>query len=167
MSGYHPIIGLCLLCLLALQPATELANHFLHNRYPNAHKYLGHIHVWLGRLLITVGIINGGLGFHYAETVGGVSLKVQKIVYATIATIIWIVYVGVVIVWAELARTAARHAEGEEEAALTEMRGRRDVGDSPNAGTTGQGGAFVGEGNAVNGAVVSHAGNGGFRSSAL
>lgn len=84
---------------MALQPITEILNHYFHERYPRI-IYLGHVHVWLGRILITVGIINGGLGFRFADTIPGPRWpQWPKIVYGAVATSIWIVYVAIIIVW--------------------------------------------------------------------
>ena len=104
LSAYHPVIGMCLLALISLQPLMELSNHFLHERYEKV-ELLGYPHVWLGRILLLVGIINGGLGFHFAESFGGPQPPAwPKIVYGVIATVVFILYVAIVVVWLEIGR---------------------------------------------------------------
>ncbi len=49
-------------------------------------------HVWLGRVLITLGIINGGLGLRYAA-----DTKKGEIAYGVIAGVVWVAWVGVVV----------------------------------------------------------------------
>ena len=127
LQDYHPIIGLVLFSLLALQPVTQLLNHFFYARFPRI-LYLGHAHKWLGRLLLTVGIINGGLGFQFASTLPGPQWpRAPKIAYGACATVVWIVYLGVLIVFVEL-RRAPRPAlgAGEEMIRLSEPGERGD-----------------------------------------
>jgi hypothetical protein len=61
------------------------------------------IHLWLGRITIFVGILDGGVGFSYADTfVGPTWAAGWKIAYGVIGGIVWLTYVGVCIVWVEL-----------------------------------------------------------------
>jgi hypothetical protein len=87
---------------MALQPLTELLNHYLFDRYPNI-RYVGYEHVWLGRVLLTAGIVNGGLGFHFAESIPGPKWpQWPKIAYGALATLIFVIYVAIIIVWTKL-----------------------------------------------------------------
>ena len=56
--------------LLLLQPFFGLAHHF---RFRKTHKrgVFTQIHVWYGRLLILLGIVNGGLGLQLAANAKG------------------------------------------------------------------------------------------------
>lgn len=49
---------------------------------------VSYIHLWLGRALITLGMINGGLGL----LVNRRSTRAQNIAYGTIAAVIWLAY---------------------------------------------------------------------------
>lgn len=49
------------------------------------------MHIWLGRLVITLGIINGGLGFKFAEEYDNHS---AMIAYAVVAGVVWLVWVA-------------------------------------------------------------------------
>ncbi|EXJ88035.1 hypothetical protein A1O1_04962, partial [Capronia coronata CBS 617.96] len=102
----HTIIGLVLLSLIALvQPTTQFLHHRLHPHHPRLAVYLAHTHLWLGRVLVTLGIINGGLGFQLASTSPGVAWsRAPKVAYGVVATLVWIVYVAVLAVWVELGR---------------------------------------------------------------
>lgn len=101
---------------MALQPISELLNHCLFDRYPRI-RYVGHVHVWLGRLLLTVGIVNGGLGFHFADSIPGPRWpQWPKIAYGILATLIWIVYVAIIIVWSKFNMVEAPAEVRDEEA---------------------------------------------------
>lgn len=145
LNDYHPIIGLVLLALLGLQPIIVLFSRSIHAHFPHIpHRHFGclpsalhhnlHIHLWLSRLLVTLGILNGGLGFQFASTFPGPSAPVgAKIAYGALATLVWIVYVAVVAVWAGFRRPpssdrppARRARLGDELAVLGEPRGRRE-----------------------------------------
>ncbi|KEF61379.1 uncharacterized protein A1O9_02945 [Exophiala aquamarina CBS 119918] len=107
LSKYHPIIGIFIFALMAVQPVTELLNHYLFERYPNV-RYVGYVHLWLGRFLLAAGIVNGGLGFHFAESIPGPKWpQWPKVAYGAIATLVVVIYVAIIIVWTKL------NAEGE------------------------------------------------------
>jgi hypothetical protein len=88
----HAIIGIVAVIALLAQPITGLAHHLLFKRHgrPNTATYP---HVWWGRAVITLGIINGGLGLQLADnTTNG------KIAYAVVAAFMWIVWMTVVVI---------------------------------------------------------------------
>lgn len=103
MSEPHAIIGLVVLGGLLIQPVTGLTHHLLYKRVgrPNAATYP---HIWWGRAIITLGIINGGLGLQLAA-----NTKAGEIVYGVVAAIIWLVWMGVIV----LAFLRSRNAKGE------------------------------------------------------
>ncbi|EHK98364.1 hypothetical protein M7I_5838 [Glarea lozoyensis 74030] len=88
----HAIIGIVVVIALLAQPITGLAHHILFKRYgrPNTATYP---HVWWGRAVITLGIINGGLGLQLVDnTTDG------KIAYAVVAAFMWLVWMTVVVI---------------------------------------------------------------------
>jgi hypothetical protein len=91
MNQYHLVIGMALLVLLIIQPV-------LGQIYHRNHKALGrrtavsHAHLWLGRLAITLGVINGGLGFLLAG-----NTKSGAIAYSVVAGAFWVIYLGTVV----------------------------------------------------------------------
>lgn len=84
----HPIIGLVVVCGLFFQPFLGIGHHVLFKRKggPNA---LTYPHIWWGRILITLGIINGYLGLRLT----GNTMSIY-VAYAVIAGIIWAVWMG-------------------------------------------------------------------------
>ncbi|KAJ5798627.1 cellobiose dehydrogenase [Penicillium pulvis] len=64
VGTYHPIIGIVAVSsLIAFQPAMGLLQHQYFRKYGKRGP-LGRLHQWFGRVIVTLGIINGGLGFH-------------------------------------------------------------------------------------------------------
>lgn len=55
--------------------------------------FWSYAHVWLGRILITLAIINGGLGLQLAD-----NSKSGEIAYGVIAAVVWLVYVASIII---------------------------------------------------------------------
>jgi hypothetical protein len=84
----HPLIGLVVVCGLFFQPFLGLVHHLLYKRRggPNA---FTHVHVWWGRLLVALGIINGGLGLQLAGNSRGI-----YVAYGIVAGIIWTTWMG-------------------------------------------------------------------------
>jgi hypothetical protein len=100
LKRYHAVLGLIVLFLLFLQPLTKL--HWLHSSVPRVGLFV-HVHLWLGRIVLTLGIIDGALGFRISETLKGPHWDPAfKIAYGVVAGIVWVVYVGICVVWVEL-----------------------------------------------------------------
>ncbi|OAP56484.1 hypothetical protein AYL99_09663 [Fonsecaea erecta] len=126
VDHYHCVIGLVILGLLVLQPLMKL--HWFHEKIPKVVHFV-HIHLWLGRALILLGIVDGGLGFQFAATFKGPKwASGWKIAYGVCGALVWIIYVSVVIVWVELKKPDAsvRIADSEEMAALSQSKGTGD-----------------------------------------
>ena len=129
INGYHPIIGMIILFLLSLQPITEILNHFLNVSRPKIGLGLAHFHIWLGRFVITLGMVNGGLGFAFADTIPyqPVWSVAPKIVYAVVAGCVWIAYFafcGVVQQARAVRKMSADAGVGEEGEEMEGLRGR-------------------------------------------
>jgi hypothetical protein len=92
LSDKHPIIGLVLLAFLLLQGPLGYVHHAAYKRY-SRRTIWSHLHLWLGRLAITLGIINGGFGFELAGDTGSKAM----IAYCVVAAVIFVVYVAVAI----------------------------------------------------------------------
>jgi heme/copper-type cytochrome/quinol oxidase subunit 2 len=52
-----------------------------------------HAHLWLGRAAVTLGIVNGGLGFRLADSMR-MGSRSGMIAYAVVAGIVWSVWVA-------------------------------------------------------------------------
>ncbi|UPK98553.1 hypothetical protein LCI18_009488 [Fusarium solani-melongenae] len=88
----HTKMGTIVVALMGLQPILGFAHH----RYFRSHGKRGiisHVHVWFGRILMILGIINGGLGLQLAS-----SSKGYIIAYSVIAGIAALLYTGSIFV---------------------------------------------------------------------
>jgi len=93
----HPIIGIVVWVLLIFQPILGL----LHHRYFKKYKrrtFWSHAHLWLGRIVITLGIVNGALGLDLAN-----NSQSGLIAYSVIAAIVWVAWLGAA-VYGEITR---------------------------------------------------------------
>lgn len=96
-TRYHPIIGLVLLVLLVVQPVVGFVHHRVFKKVQKRQVW-SYLHLTLGRVGISLGIINGGLGLHLAE-----ASAYHKRVYGIVAGILWALWMGVAI-WSEVRR---------------------------------------------------------------
>ncbi|KAK3688248.1 hypothetical protein B0T22DRAFT_459034 [Podospora appendiculata] len=96
-TSYHPIIGLVTLVALLVQPVLGLVHHrvFVRVRQRQVWSYF---HIFNGRVAVTLGIVNGGLGMNLA----GASADRLR-VYIIVAAVVWSVWM-VVALWAEVRR---------------------------------------------------------------
>ncbi|KAH7393602.1 hypothetical protein BKA64DRAFT_92005 [Cadophora sp. MPI-SDFR-AT-0126] len=87
----HSIIGLVVVGCLLIQPVTGLTHHLLYKRVgrPNAATYP---HIWWGRAVITLGIINGGLGLQLSA-----NTKTGEIAYGVVAGVMWLIWMAVIV----------------------------------------------------------------------
>lgn len=97
--------------LLFFQPALGWIHHRAYQQ-TGSRVVWSHAHIWLGRILITLGIINGGLGLQLAD-----NTTAGEIAYGVIAGLVWLVYLGVA-VYGEWRRHADRKVLSGEEAAM-------------------------------------------------
>ncbi|KAI1749430.1 hypothetical protein F4782DRAFT_513167 [Xylaria castorea] len=83
----HPIIGIVLLVALFAQPVFGILHH---RRFQKLHRrtWASYVHLWIGRLGITLGIINGGLGLALADAKGA-----PVVAYAVISSVMWSLWV--------------------------------------------------------------------------
>jgi hypothetical protein len=92
LSDKHPIIGFVLLGMLLLQGPLGYIHHTAYKR-SSQRTIWSHIHLWLGRIAIPLGIINGGFGFELAGDIGTKAM----IAYCVVAAVIYVVYLTVAI----------------------------------------------------------------------
>lgn len=92
MNSYHAVIGILLFIFLWLQPIFGLLHHFAFKKQ-QIRTTSSYIHLWVGRISITLGIINGGLGFLLSRNLGP-----GPKVYGVFAAIIWLLYIMAIIV---------------------------------------------------------------------
>lgn len=118
IDKYHQIIGYIVVgSLILFQPILGLLQHLRFRRH-GTKTVFGHVHRSLGRALILLGIINGGLGFYLSGPVGSeYSPKWAVIAYSVIAAIVGTAFVALS-VWGEVFRkptTGARRVEKEHD----------------------------------------------------
>ncbi|TGO19161.1 hypothetical protein BTUL_0005g00070 [Botrytis tulipae] len=87
----HMIFGIIIVILFFIQPFLGLIHHW---RYMRARQRgtFGHIHLWYGRILIVLAVINGGLGLQLAA-----NTRNGEVAYAVVAAFMGAFYIGVVI----------------------------------------------------------------------
>ncbi|KAF2247128.1 hypothetical protein BU26DRAFT_342374 [Trematosphaeria pertusa] len=92
LDHYHPVIGIVVFCLLFFQPILGLMHHYQFKKYSRRTLW-SYGHLWLGRIVITLGMINGGLGMLLATDTGYfVPSRGQKIAYGVVAGIMWLLW---------------------------------------------------------------------------
>ncbi|EXJ57491.1 hypothetical protein A1O7_07839 [Cladophialophora yegresii CBS 114405] len=130
LHRYHAVVGYIVLAMLVVQPLLKL--HWFHASIPRVAAFMP-LHVWLGRISLMLGIVDGGLGFRLSSTLGGPHWNEGwKIAYGIVGGVVWCVYAAVCIVWVELKKVprAAPPSPGappEEVVALAQQD--QDVGD--------------------------------------
>jgi hypothetical protein len=103
---YHPIIGIVVLALLIFQPLLGYIHHLYFKRTHRRTAW-SYAHIWLGRIVITIGIINGGLGLKLAN-----NSRSGEIAYGIVAGIIWLVWMAAA-VYGEIKKARLKR-EGKE-----------------------------------------------------
>ncbi|KAK3323773.1 hypothetical protein B0T19DRAFT_213410 [Cercophora scortea] len=121
-TSYHPIIGLVVLAFLLLQPLLGVVHHRVFKRVQTRQVW-SYLHIFNGRVVITLGIVNGGLGFHLA---GASADRVR--VYIIVAAIVWSLWM-LVAFWSEVRRArGGRLTERAMERRYAKTRHGRDGG---------------------------------------
>ncbi|KAJ9601999.1 hypothetical protein H2200_013558 [Cladophialophora chaetospira] len=126
----HPKLGLAILALAFFQPIFGAVHHSIYKKRtvkvksgkptkPPDRTAPGHVHLWLGRLLIVLGMINGGLGIRLASfspfQTNSQSTK-AKIAYGVVAATMFLLYLLFVITFEiKKARSRSQEVRGREE----------------------------------------------------
>lgn len=97
----HTLLGTVVVALFGVQPIGGYLHH-LHYVKHQKRGLVSYGHIWYGRILIILGIVNGGLGLQLA---GGRSSLV--IAYAVVAAVLFTAYTGGAI-WGEIKRSRQR-----------------------------------------------------------
>ncbi|KAJ4300103.1 hypothetical protein N0V88_002772 [Collariella sp. IMI 366227] len=124
-TNYHPIIGLVLLGILILQPIFGVVHHVMYRSVPKRQVW-SYLHLFTGRVGITLGIVNGYLGLYISSASG-----TYKKVYIIVGAVMWVIWMGIA-VWSEWKKAkeakkgtyvAVSKAGGGEEAQMTAYTG--------------------------------------------
>ncbi|KAL5435066.1 hypothetical protein PMIN05_007440 [Paraphaeosphaeria minitans] len=112
IGRYHPIVGIVLFAVLFIQPVLGLIHHFRYKQV-GRRTFWSYGHLWLGRLLIPLGMINGGLGLLLATETGyGRPTTGQVIAYGVVAGIMSLLWLAATII-GERRRTKAHKVQVE------------------------------------------------------
>ncbi|CCF35780.1 integral membrane protein [Colletotrichum higginsianum] len=107
----HTLLGTVVVAMLAIQPFLGVAHHKYYKQN-QARGIVSHAHIWYGRALMVLGIINGGLGLELAS-----SSRAYVIAYSVIAAIIGAAWIGSA-AWGEMRRskhtTAVKREQSHE-----------------------------------------------------
>ncbi|PPJ54842.1 hypothetical protein CBER1_07857 [Cercospora berteroae] len=89
----HTIIGTAVFAFAWLQPILGVAHHYM---WAKTHKrsLVSALHVYFGRLLISVSMVNGAIGLSMANIEGP-----KKWAYGVLVALIWIAYTMVSLDW--------------------------------------------------------------------
>jgi uncharacterized MnhB-related membrane protein len=129
------------MALLVFQPVIGMLHHTLFKRY-NRRVFWSYCHVWLGRIIITLGIINGGLGLLFAMQYPLLPPSRGAIIgYSVGAGVMWLFYLFSIIIGEGRRRRASDPVLYKEEYdSSSRSRGSRSRGSRGSRGS-GSGGA--------------------------
>jgi hypothetical protein len=90
-----------LFSLVSLQPLGGILHHLGFVRH-GRRTLVSHVHIWLGRALVTLGMINGGLGLmlssHAKRRATADVLRPRHLAYGVCAGVMWLLWVAFAIV---------------------------------------------------------------------
>ncbi|KAI1107590.1 putative iron reductase domain protein [Jackrogersella minutella] len=88
INSTHTLFGTVIVCLMAVQPVLGWLHHryFLKNQ---SRGLISHAHIWYGRALLIMGVVNGGLGLQLAD-----SSRTFVLAYSILAGVIFAVYIA-------------------------------------------------------------------------
>lgn len=104
----HTILGTVVVVLITLQPLTGFVHHS-HYKKHQARNVVSHSHIWFGRILMALGVINGGLGLQLAS-----SSNAWVIAYSVIAALMTVAYIGAIVFKRMRSPRAERVLSGSE-----------------------------------------------------
>ncbi|KAK4183142.1 hypothetical protein QBC35DRAFT_508604 [Podospora australis] len=111
-KNFHPIIGLTLFVLFLIQPIIGFLHHRRFKKIQRRQIW-SYLHLFNGRIGITLGIVNGGLGLNIA----GATAERKK-VYTIVAAVMWTLWMVTAVV-AEVRRIRKGRAKSPEEIEMT------------------------------------------------
>ncbi|KAH7258024.1 hypothetical protein BKA59DRAFT_491452 [Fusarium tricinctum] len=85
----HTQLGLAIVTLLSIQPVLGWIHHHRYTKN-EGRGVIKHIHVWYGRVLMILGIVNGGFGLKLA----GQTSEIWIIAYGVVAGVLIMAYIG-------------------------------------------------------------------------
>ncbi|KIW01114.1 uncharacterized protein PV09_07402 [Verruconis gallopava] len=116
MGEAHPILGIVLFILLFFMPVLGQLHHRNFKKF-QTRTIPSFAHIWLGRIVITLGIINGGLGLKLANN----STYGPK-VYGVVAGIIFAIYLASIVIGERRRARTLRNPPKYDEVLLQDHR---------------------------------------------
>lgn len=108
-GSYHPVIGYVAMAgVVIVQPVLGIIQH-LRFRKSGEKTWYGILHRWFGRFFSALGIINGGVGFHYAPSNNPDIPPASPIVYGIISGLVGLFYIFVLYWKKYRPRSKAQH----------------------------------------------------------
>jgi hypothetical protein len=90
-NNTHTIFGVVIVALFLIQPLFGIIHHIQYKRN-FARAGVSHLHIWYGRILMILAVVNGGLGLKLAN-----NSKNGEIAYGVVAGIIGLIYILVTV----------------------------------------------------------------------
>lgn len=87
-AATHTLLGTVVVALFGIQPLLGVAHH-LHFRKNGGRGAISHVHIWYGRILMLLGVVNGGLGLQLAN-----ARNSFVIAYSVVAAVLFVAYAG-------------------------------------------------------------------------
>jgi len=87
-SEPHAVFGAVVVCLLGIQPVFGILHH-MHYLKAQHRGLVSYVHIWWGRILMVLGVINGGLGLRLVKEDDG-----PVIAYGVISGVVFLGYIG-------------------------------------------------------------------------
>ncbi|KAF9885701.1 hypothetical protein FE257_012683 [Aspergillus nanangensis] len=107
-GGYHPIMGyVAMAAVVLVQPILGIMQH-IHFKRTGQKSFYGVAHRWLGRFISVLGIVTGGIGFHYAGSMNPDIPPASPIAYGIISGSMGVIYV--LVIWWRRSRTKRKLA---------------------------------------------------------
>lgn len=116
----HTILGTVLLAAFLLQPLFGIAHHLQYRKH-SQRTPISHVHIWYGRAILFLGVINGGLGLHLAA-----NTKSGTIAYGIVAAVVGVVYIGLAVVWNKGRGRKRVGEQGSEEVRMKDLKSGRE-----------------------------------------
>lgn len=91
---YHQTIGFIVIILLVIvQPILGIRHHVLFRRTQRK-TWLAYAHRWQGRIMLSLGVVNGGIGYNLSRTGPSGGPRGALIAYGVVAGIVYVSYFG-------------------------------------------------------------------------
>lgn len=120
---HHQAIGaLVIILLVIVQPILGIRHHMLFRRTQRK-TWLGYAHRWQGRIMLSLGVVNGGIGYNLTRTGPSGSPRGALVAYGVVAGIVYVCYFGMLAFKA----FKQRQVSGGDKTDGTEGAGRPDT----------------------------------------